>query len=121
MDPKDPESWILRGACYVGVQKFDRALEDVKKVFKQIAMLEEMHKMDCSSYLAKYTYFSIFKLPGANPCKIIKANLQPSWPSRLKTNVSLLFYFLKLYNFGFNEIFVGSTSSELHYPHEFQT
>ena len=33
-----------------------------------------------------------------------------------KTNVTLLFYFLKLYNFGLNEIFVGSTSSELQHP-----
>ena len=32
---------------------------------------------------------------------------------KTKTNVILLFYFLKLYNFGLNEIFVGSTSSEL--------
>ena len=30
-----------------------------------------------------------------------------------KTKGLLLFYFLKLYNFGLNEIFVGSTSSEL--------
>ena len=44
------------------------------------------------------------------------ATLQPSWPSRPKTNVTLLFYFLKLYNFGLNEIFVGSTSSELQHP-----
>ena len=41
------------------------------------------------------------------------ANLQPSWP---RTKGTLLFYFLKLYNFGFYEIFVGSTSSELQHP-----
>ena len=41
------------------------------------------------------------------------ANFQPSWPSRPKTKGLLLFYFLKLYNFGFYEIFVGSTGSEL--------
>ena len=40
------------------------------------------------------------------------ADLRPFRLSRLKTNVTLLFFFLKLYNFGFNEIFVGSTSSE---------
>ena len=44
------------------------------------------------------------------------ATLQPSWPSRPKTNVTLLFYFLKLYNFGFYEIVVGSTGSELQHP-----
>ena len=45
------------------------------------------------------------------------ATLQHSWPSRPKTNVTLvLFYFLKLYNFGLNEIFVGSTSSEPQHP-----
>ena len=38
------------------------------------------------------------------------ANLQPSRP---KTNVTLLFYFLKLYNFCFNQNSVGSTSVEL--------
>ena len=46
----------------------------------------------------------------------VSATLQPSWPSRPQTNVTLLFYFLKLYNFGLNEIFVGSTSSELQHP-----
>ena len=44
------------------------------------------------------------------------ATLQPLWPSRPKTIVTLLFYFLKLYNFGLNEIFVGSTSSEVQHP-----
>ena len=44
------------------------------------------------------------------------ATLQPSWPSRPKTDVTSLFYFLKLYNFGLNEIFVGSTISELQHP-----
>ena len=44
------------------------------------------------------------------------ATLQLSWPSRPKTNVTLLFYFLKLYNFGLYEIFVGLTSSELQHP-----
>ena len=48
----------------------------------------------------------------SNPYKMFAADLQPSWPSRPKTNITLLFYFLKLYNFGLNEIFVGSTSSE---------
>ena len=41
------------------------------------------------------------------------ATLQPSWPSRPQTKGTLLFYFLKLYNFVFFEIFVGSTSSEV--------
>ena len=41
------------------------------------------------------------------------ANFQPSEPSRPKTKGLLIFYFLKLYNFGFYEIFVGSTGSEL--------
>ena len=44
------------------------------------------------------------------------ATFQPSWPLRPKSNVILLFYSLKLYNFGLNEIFVGSTSSELQHP-----
>ena len=44
------------------------------------------------------------------------ATLQPLWPSRLKTNVTLLFYFSELYNFCFTEIFVGLTGSELHHP-----
>ena len=34
-----------------------------------------------------------------------KCSLKPSWPSRPKTNVTLLFYFLKFYNFGLGEIF----------------
>ena len=51
-----------------------------------------------------------------NPYKMFAANLQPSWPSRPKTNVTLLFYFLMLYNFGLNGFFVGSTSSELQHP-----
>ena len=41
------------------------------------------------------------------------ADFQLSWPSRPQTKGKLLFYFLKLYNFGFYEIFLGSTSSEL--------
>ena len=52
----------------------------------------------------------------SNPYKMFAAYFQPSWPSRPKTNVTLLFYFLKLYNSGLNEIFVGSTSSELQHP-----
>ena len=48
----------------------------------------------------------------SNPYKMFAADLQPSWLSRLITNASLLFYFLKLYNFDLYEIFVGSTSSE---------
>ena len=52
----------------------------------------------------------------SKPWKMFAATLQPSWPSRPKTNVTLLFYFLKLYNFGVNGIFVGLTSSELQHP-----
>ena len=52
----------------------------------------------------------------SKPGIMFAAFLQPSWPSRPKTNVTLLFYFLKLYNFGLNEIFVGWTSSELQHP-----
>ena len=52
----------------------------------------------------------------SKPWKMFAATLQPSWPSRPKTNVTLLFYFLKLYNFGLNGIFVRSTSSELQHP-----
>ena len=52
----------------------------------------------------------------SKPCKMFAATLQPSWPSRPQTKGTLLFYFLKLYNFVFNEIFVGSTSSELQHP-----
>ena len=51
----------------------------------------------------------------SNPYKMFVAYFQPSWPSRPKTKGLLLFYFLKLYNFGFYEIFVGSTGSELHF------
>ena len=47
---------------------------------------------------------------------MVAADLQPSWTSRLKTNVNLSFYFLKLYNFGFYELFVGSTTSEQQHP-----
>ena len=52
----------------------------------------------------------------SKPCKMFAATLQPSWPSRPQTNGTLLFYFLKLYNFVFYEIFVGSTSSEVQHP-----
>ena len=52
----------------------------------------------------------------SNPYKMFAAYFQPSWPSRPKTNVTLLYYFLKLYNFGFYKIFVGSTGSELQHP-----
>ena len=51
----------------------------------------------------------------STPYKMFVAYFQPSWPSRPKTKGPLLFYFLKLYNFGFYEIFVGSTGSELHH------
>ena len=50
------------------------------------------------------------------PRKMFAAYLQPSWPSRPQTKGTLLFYFLKLYNFGFYEIFVGSTGSEVQHP-----
>ena len=52
----------------------------------------------------------------SKPCKMFAATLQPSWPSRPQTKGTLLFYFLKLYNFVFYEIFVGSTSSEVQQP-----
>ena len=52
----------------------------------------------------------------SNPYKMFAAYLvQPSWPSRPKTKGTLL-NFLKLYNFGFYVIFVGSTSSEVQHP-----
>ena len=41
----------------------------------------------------------------SKPWIMFAATLQPSWPSRPKTNVTLLFYFLKLYNFCFKWIF----------------
>ena len=43
------------------------------------------------------------KLPSiqSKPCKMFAATLQPSWPSRPQTKGTLLFYFLKLYNFVF--------------------
>ena len=44
----------MRGACYVGVQQFPLALQDIEKAFSQIKKLEEQFSMDCSSYLAKY-------------------------------------------------------------------
>ena len=50
------------------------------------------------------------------PRKMFAADFQPSWPSRPQTKGTLLFYFLKLYNFGFDEIFVGLTSSEVQHP-----
>ena len=52
----------------------------------------------------------------SNPYKMLAAYFQPSWPSRPKTKGTLLSYFLKLYNFGFFVIFVGSTSSEVQHP-----
>ena len=44
------------------------------------------------------------------------ADFQPSWPSRPQTKGTLLFSFLKIYNFGFYEMFVGSTGSEQQQP-----
>ena len=41
----------------------------------------------------------------SKPWIMFAATLQPSWPSRPKTNVTLLFYFLKLYNFGLYDNF----------------
>ena len=47
-------------------------------------------------------------------CKMFQGKFQAGfWPSRLETYSYKLFYFLKLYNFGFDEFFVGSTISEL--------
>ena len=65
MGPKDPECWIMRGACYVGIQKFAAALKDIEKAFVQIKKLEDKHNMDCSGYLAKYEIFSIVTLSAA--------------------------------------------------------
>ena len=64
------------------------------------------------------TTYSLFYslLIQSNPYIMFAANLQPFWPSRPKTKGPLLFYFLRLYNFGFYEIFVESTSSELQHP-----
>ena len=62
--------------------------------------------------LSKFSTYNV----QSNPYIMFAANLQPSWPSRPKTKGPLLFYFLRLYNFGFYEIFVESTSSELQHP-----
>ena len=53
----------------------------------------------------------------SNPYNMFAAYFQPSWPSRPKAKGTLLCYFLKLYNFGFYDIFVGSTSSEQYSTH----
>ena len=63
--------------------------------------------------IGKYIYFHTVR---SNPYKMFAANFQPSWPSRPQTKGILLFCFLKLYNFGFYEIFVGSTGSEVQHP-----
>ena len=59
---------------------------------------------------------AVYLVPQSYPRKMFAADFQPSWPSRPQTKGTLLFYFLKLYNFGFYEVFVGSTSSELQHP-----
>ena len=58
----------------------------------------------------------MLKVVQSNPYKMFATDLQPSRPSMPKTNVILLFYFLKLYNFHFYKIFVGSTGSEQENP-----
>ena len=73
--------------------------------------LEQLSKKITSKYTKKKPDFKAQKIQ-SNPYKMFAAGFQPSWPSRLKTNATLLFYFLKLYRFDFYEIFVGSTSSE---------
>ena len=54
-----------------------------------------------------YTYIQ------SKPCKMFAATLQPSWQIKATDQRhSLLFYcIMKLYNFVFYEVFVGSTSS----------
>ena len=70
MGPKDPECWIMRAACYVGVQRFSAALKDIERVFKQIKFLEEEHNMDCSCYLAKYVTYYFFSVRVPLPCSL---------------------------------------------------
>ena len=78
-----------------------KAIVQAKEVVKSIKLLGPGYNV---TTMYKYPY------------KMFAANFQPSYPSRPKTKGSLLFYFLKLYNFGFYEIFVGSTGSELQHP-----
>ena len=60
----------------------------------------------CEAVAGKVVASPILALLQSKPYKMFAATLQPSLPSRRKTNVTLLFYFLKHYNFGLNEIFV---------------
>ena len=55
----------------------------------------------------KLSTFVILLLLQSKPCKMFAATLQPSWPSRPQTKGTLLFYFLKLYNFVFLWNFCG--------------
>ena len=57
--------------------------------------------------LSKLGFFFFCIRLQSNLYKMFTAYFKPSWPSRPKTNVTLLFYFLKLYNFGFLWIFYG--------------
>ena len=95
-------------------------MENVAKVAVYTAQ-GTLYKKETQPIGQKTLYYvnTIVVLPRllqSKPWIMFAATLQPLWPLRPKTNVTLLFYFLKLYNFGLNEIFVGSTSSELQHP-----
>ena len=53
-----------------------------------------------SNFNTNNNFFTFNELQ-SNPYKMFSADFQPSWPSRPNTKGPLLFYFLKLYNFGF--------------------
>ena len=48
--------------------------------------------------------------------KIVRGRFPAFLTFKAHPKGTLLFYFLKLYNFSLNEIFVGSTGSELQHP-----
>ena len=70
----------------------------------QKTQAEENWSLHCCTLISYALCFvvctTIFVIQ-SKPYKMFAATLQPSWP---KTNVTLLFYFLKLYNFSLNEL-----------------
>ena len=46
MNPKDPDTLIQRGACFVELQRFEPALEDMENVFELLALRKGI--VDCS-------------------------------------------------------------------------
>ena len=67
---------------------------------------EHMMELKHTIHVKEVGFGEVFFLLQSNPYKMFAAYFQPPWPSRPKTKGSFLFYFLKLYNFGFKEIVV---------------